>query len=117
VQGRPVALVAVALALLLVAAGCGGSTSASTTTQAATATATTTTAAASRGATTTTADVSGVASASDCRELASLSTSLTQAFGGDPAKLMKAVQSLDQPKLAQASQNIGAWVQKNCTHA
>jgi len=164
-------------ALVLAAAGCGGggkSASSTTTTTETTTTAaqssTTTTTTASSGSTTTGANVSGIASASNCRELADLSAKLGQAFGGTPsgdskkyaaflkayadrapaeirpdfqtladaygkiagalgdytpgqqpsaaelAKLMKAVQGLDQAKITQAGQNISAWVQKNCAH-
>ena len=154
--------VLIAGALVLAAAGCGGggNKSASSTTT------TTTTASGS----TTTPNVSGIASASNCRELAGLSGQLAQAFGGTPsgdtkryaaflhayadrapkdirpdfetlasaydkmsaalgdykpgsgqqpsaaqlAKLMKALQGIDQAKISQAGQHISAWVQKNC---
>jgi hypothetical protein len=165
----------IAAALVLAAAGCGGGgkSSSSTTTSTpgaqTTTTATTTTASGS----TTTPNVSGIASASNCRELASLSGQLAQAFGGAPsgdtkryaaflhayadrapkeirpdfqtlasaydkmsaalgdytpgsgrqptaaqlAKLMKALQGIDQAKISQAGQHISAWAQKNCAHA
>jgi hypothetical protein len=162
-------------ALVLAAAGCGGggkSASSTTTTTETTSTAaqSSTTTTTTTASTTTGANVSGIASASNCRELADLSGKLAQAFGGTPsadskkyaaflqayaerapadirpdfqtladayskiagalggytpgstpsaaqlAKMMKAVQGLDQAKITQAGQNIGAWVQKNCAH-
>lgn len=78
--------------LMLVAAGCGGGGSKNTaaTTEAATTEATTTEAATTEAATTeaatttatTTPDLSGIASAGNCKELASLSSKLSTAFSG-----------------------------------
>jgi Flp pilus assembly protein TadD len=46
-------------------------------------------------------------------------TNLNSGSPPDPAtlaKLVKVGQSLNQPALAKASANIGAWLQKNCVH-
>jgi hypothetical protein len=164
--------------LMLVAAGCGGggskntaatteaATTAAATTEAATTEATTTEAATTTTATTTT-DLSGIASAGNCKELADLGSKLSGAFSGsatpddikkeaavlnaiadkapseikaefktmaafvakvadiygnitpgqvpDAATLQK-LQGLqtDAAKVTTASQNIAAWVTKNC---
>jgi hypothetical protein len=82
-------VLAVALgALVIAAAGCGGgkkSANSTTTTETSAQGTTTTTTTTASGSTTTTGNVSGIASASNCRELADLSGKLGQAFGGTPS--------------------------------
>jgi hypothetical protein len=89
-----VVLLLVVAALGLAVAGCGGSdnktsggttaatTEVATTTEATTTEAATTVAATTVAATTTSTDVSGVASAANCRELAGLGAKLGQALSG-----------------------------------
>jgi hypothetical protein len=80
------------VALALVAAGCGGGSKSSATTEAAATTETTTEAATTSEASTTTeattteatttTDLSGIASAGNCKELADLGQKFSQAFSG-----------------------------------
>lgn len=155
--------------LVLVAAGCGGGKKNIAATTAPTSTAPATSKAATTTAATSTSDLSGIASAANCKELADLGTKFSEAAGGSAnsrdtkkvaqllqefaaktpsdirpdfkvvadafskiadavgnvtpgatpdatmiAKLQKLAAEIDTAKLTQASQNISAWVQKNC---
>lgn len=169
----PAALALVVTALALVAAGCGGgSKTAATTAAPATAAPATTEQATTTQATTrsqvTTSELSGLASAANCRQLADLSTKFMEAAGGtEPqdiqqvaqllrefaaktpsdvrpdfkvlsdayskladafvgvkpgavptastlAKLQKLAGEIDTARLTTASENISAWLRKNC---
>jgi hypothetical protein len=92
----------------LAAAGCGGgkksaatteaATTAATTTEAATTAAATTEAATTVAATTTTSNISGIASAANCRQLTELGATLSSAFSGsgNSADLKKEAQVLQE---------------------
>ena len=93
--------------LVLVAAGCGGGGSKNT---AATAAPATTAAAAPAPTTTkaaaTTSDLSGIASAANCKQLADLGTKFSQAMGGTDAQDTKKVAQLLQEFASKTPSDI-----------
>ena len=98
----PIALVV----LVAVAAGCGGGSKNTAATTAAATTAAATTAPATTKAAATTPDLSGLASAANCKQLADLGTKFSQAMGGTDAQDTKKVAQLLQDFAAKTPSEI-----------